>query len=463
MEKQRIITTTKSCRRLLVSILLALFAVQLEAQTLTASIIKDLTIAPASDQHLYAKEDIKFEVYIPYVKSTQVQVQNPSIAAEVSFKQLKKYDDFSDGPNGGVKLELWYTFGKKGNYQLPPLSLVIQNRRRTIKYSPVTISDNPADMNPRIVIELSNGQMLYSDAKNDVIKVPVMEPLSFTVNLQYAVQLIQFTYDIPKESILTQTNVFEIVEIKYREKNYTDDLIPVATFDWTGLVPGKHTMPPLKMRVTGYNGYRIDCIMPEFVVDFVEDSSSSSKLDNNNSAFEDAFDFDFEAEEAAKQERITEQTCEQLAQLRIEEKNKIFGHNANIAQRREFEEKYEISAAENEFYMGIYYLSHLILLAGIILFIYLLRKKNRNKAIIVATLSICSIAFFVYTEVRKHETYGIFKGGKVSSIPEENAESYSEISAGNRVHITEKAGKWYYIELGETGGWCLQENVLVIE
>lgn len=463
MEKQRINTAAKSCRRLLISILLFVAAVPLGAQVLTASIIKELTLTPAVDQNLYAKEDIKFEVYIPYAKSSQIQVQSPSLAADVTFKQIKKYDDFSDGSNGGVKLEIWYRFGKKGNYQLPALSLIIQNRKRTIKFAPVTIHDNPADMNPRIVIEFSNGQTIYSDTKADVLKMPVGEPLSFTVNLQYAVQLIQFTYDIPKESIFTQTNVFEIVEIKYREKNYSDDLIPVATFDWTGLMPGPHSLPPFKMQVTGYNGYRIDCVTPEIIVDFIADVSGTASSSNVNSAFDDAFDFDFAAERAAKQAVITEDFCQELAELRIKERNAIFGHNSNRHERRELEEKFEISAAEDEFYMGIYYLSYILLLAALVFFIYLLRKKNRNKAIIVAGLFICAIAFCVYTQVKKNESYAIFKGGKVSSIPEENAESYSEISAGNRVRITEKAGKWYYIELGETGGWCNADKVIVIK
>ena len=51
----------------------------------------------------------------------------------------------------------------------------------------------------------------------------------------------------------------------------------------------------------------------------------------------------------------------------------------------------------------------------------------------------------------------------ISSVPEVSAEAISEISAGNLVEITEKAGKWYYIELGQAGGWCLQDNIILIK
>lgn len=459
MEKQRITTAAKSCRRLLISILLVVLPAFSFAQTLTAAMIRELTINPAENQKMYAKEDLKFEVFIPYVKSSQVQIQSPSVVSEVSFKQIKKADDWE---NGGVKLEVWYYFGKKGDFQLPALPIVIQNRRRTIKFAPVTIIDNPADMLPRIVIQFSNGQTLYSDTARELIQVPVGKPISFTVNLQYAVQLIQFNYDIPKDSIFTQTKVFEITEIKYREKKYSDELIPVATFNWTGLVEGQHSMPPLKLQVTGYNGYRIDCVMPEFAVDFmpVEDTEQTAAF---ATAFDDVFDFSFEDEQAAIRARITLATCQKLAELRRNERNDLFAHAANKHLRQSFEEEYMLPATEDEFFMGILYISHLILLVMLVLLIFLLKKHYKNLTVIAASFFICAIALFTYSEVKKNETYAIFTGGKVSSIPEANAESYSEISAGNRVHITEKAGKWYYIELGETGGWCQSDKVLIIK
>lgn len=459
MEEQRITTAAKSCRRLLIFILLMLAPAVTFAQTLTAAMIRELTIVPAENQKLFAKEDLKFEVFIPYVKSGQVQIQSPTAASEVSFKQIKKTDDWE---NGGVKLEIWYSFGKKGDFQLPALPIVIQNRRRTIKHAPVTIIDNPADMSPRIVIEFSNGQVLYSDIAAEIIQLPVGKTISFTVNLQYAVQLIQFNYDIPKDSIFTQTKVFEITEIKYREKKYSDELIPVATFNWTGLAEGRHSMPPLKLQVTGYNGYRVDCIMPEFPVEFLplEESEDGGKLET---AFEDAFNFSFEDEQAAIRSRITLQTCEQLAQLRINERNELFAHAANKHERRLFEEEYMLPATEDEFFMGICYLSYLILLVMILLLIILIKKHYKNLIVIAASLLICAIALFTYSQVKKNESYAIFTGGKVSSIPEATAESFSEISAGNRVRITEKAGKWYYVELGETGGWCQSDKVLIIK
>ena len=74
--------------------------------------------------------------------------------------------------------------------------------------------------------------------------------------------------------------------------------------------------------------------------------------------------------------------------------------------------------------------------------------------------TLVSILFWI--GLRTH-SYGISKGASISSVPEASAEAVSEISPGNRVEIKEKAGKWYYIELGEIGGWCLKDTVILIK
>lgn len=457
MEKQRIKSIAKSCRRLLVFLLVMNCFSSLFSQTLTASMIKALVIEPSGNQNMYAKEDLAFEVFIPYVKSNQVQVQSPSLPANVSFKQIKK----TDYTGGGIKLEIWYSFAKKGDYQMPPLSLVIQNRRRTINFAPFSIFDNPADMLPRIVIEFSNGAIIYSDVPGESFQVPVGEKINFTVNLQYAVQLIQFDYDIPKDSIFRQTKLFEITEIKYREKKYSDELIPVASFEWTGLIKGAQILPSMKLQVTGYNGYRIDLMMPEFSVDFVPLEEMFLE-EEKSSLFDDAFDFSLEQDDLAGKINITGDICEKLADYRIKERNSLVNYKANKEKRIAEEERLMLPVTEDEFVMGLFYLSILLLVIIFGVLLLLLRKKRKNASILTGTLFICAVVFYIYAQVNASKLYGIFKGGKISSIPEDNAESYSEIAAGQRVHVTEKAGKWYYIELGETGGWCESTAVILI-
>ena len=76
---------------------------------------------------------------------------------------------------------------------------------------------------------------------------------------------------------------------------------------------------------------------------------------------------------------------------------------------------------------------------------------------------ICSLVPLVNLSLKRKDSFAICKGISIHSVPQEKSEAVSEIGAGNRVHITEKAGKWVYIEFGETGGWGLKDNVILIK
>ena len=74
MEKQRI----KSIIRSFTGLLVLLFTSSLYGQTLTYAMIKQLRITPVEDQMFYTRNDIKFEVTIPYVSPNQIDITIPS-------------------------------------------------------------------------------------------------------------------------------------------------------------------------------------------------------------------------------------------------------------------------------------------------------------------------------------------------------------------------------------------------
>ena len=91
-----------------------------------------------------------------------------------------------------------------------------------------------------------------------------------------------------------------------------------------------------------------------------------------------------------------------------------------------------------------------------------IRKKHRIRTLAFVVLLIMGTALLIYCTVRRSERYGISTGCKIYSIPQENAESVFEVSSGSRVRILERTEKWYYIEVGETGGWCTADDIFVI-
>ena len=186
MEKQRIKSITKSGRRLLVfSIFLLLCSNSLFSHILTYAEVSALSILPAEGEKLYAKKDIKFEVLLPDTKANSVQIQPPNEIQNVSLKTLRKSEIY--GENTSTKIEIWYNFEKKGDYQLPPITILLQGRKRVLRFAKVKISENPENMLPRMIIEFSDGTTVSSDdnaPKKPVLSAKVGEKISFTLYLQ---------------------------------------------------------------------------------------------------------------------------------------------------------------------------------------------------------------------------------------------------------------------------------------
>ena len=202
---------------------------------------------------------------------------------------MRKIEDYDEE---GTILEIWYNFDKKGVYNLNPLTVMIQDKRRTLSFEKITVTDDPAKMLPRIVIVFEDGTTVYSDEENipnPLMSVPVGQKLKFTINLQYATQIFKFTWDIPKNSIFTQTKEYEITEVKYRERVYSHDLIPVADFEWTGLLEETEPFPKLKINATGYNGYRNELLLPDIQIRFTAEKNAGANKSQKDIFAEEVF------------------------------------------------------------------------------------------------------------------------------------------------------------------------------
>lgn len=462
MEKQRIKPGFESGRRFLITLLLILTGSICFSQSLSLEEIKKLRCRPEEGQNLYIKTDIKFSVIIPNVSPSQIQVLSANQKQDISFRSMRKSENYEQK---GTYIELWYNFSSPGNYSLAPLSLMIQNRRRSIEFENVNITEDPATMTPRIVLVFEDGTTLYSDQpsfSNPLLSVKTGRKLHFTVNLQYAIQLVQFTWDIPKDSIFTCTKQYEFTELKYRERVYSHALIPVASFEWTGLVPGSQQLPRIKLNAAGYNGYRTELLLPEIIIEF-KDSEAIVNSDELSDIFDEAF-----FQEAAETGEhllppLTKDECLKLSNLYSKEVNSFFTYQKDRMERLNFEKEHGIVSSSNQIFPAlVLYIAIIIILFSVTLMIIALKKKHKIRTLFFVLTLIIGLSLLIYSIVRHNEGYGIFTGGKIYSIPQENAESVSEVRSGTRVRILENTGKWYYIEAGESGGWCLSDNIFII-
>ena len=463
MEKQRNQRFIKSGRRFLI-ILAALFCSAASfAQNITLEQIRQLRFIPDEGQNLYTKTDLKFTVTIPNVRASQVQVLAATQEHDITFRTIRKSEDYKQN---GTTIEVWYNFAKEGSYTPSPLHMMIQNRRRSISFEPVTVTVDPSTMNPRIVLAFEDGIKIYSDdllGNSPVLKIPTGKKIKLTVNLQYATQLTQFNWDLPKDSIFTCIDEYEFTENRYRERVYSHTLIPVASFEWTGLIPGLQKIPTFRLNAIGYNGARIELKMPGFLIEFTE-STDPEESANEEDIFSAAFFQEEEQADSFGATLLTKEECQTLADYYTKEHNEFLLYPKARRNRINYEESCGLIVSPNPIFPSVlFYIAIIIILASIVFMIIAIRNKHKIRTLAFIILLVIGIAILIYCAVRKNERYGICTGCKIYSIPQANAESVSEVSGGSRVRILEHTGKWYYIEVGETGGWCNTGDICIIK
>ena len=463
MEKQRNQRFIKSGRRFLI-ILAALFCSAASfAQNITLEQIRQLRFVPDEGQNLYTKTDLKFTVTIPNVRASQVQVLAATQEHDITFRTIRKSEDYKQN---GTTIEVWYNFAKEGSYTPSPLPMMIQNRRRSISFEPVTVTVDPSTMNPRIVLAFEDGIKIYSDdllGNSPVLKIPTGKKIKLTVNLQYATQLTQFNWDLPKDSIFTCIDEYEFTENRYRERVYSHTLIPVASFEWTGLIPGLQKIPTFRLNAIGYNGARIELKMPGFLIEFTE-STEPEESANEEDIFSAAFFQEEEQADSFGATLLTKEECQTLADYYTKEHNEFLLYPKARRNRINYEESCGLIVSPNPIFPSVlFYIAIIIILASIVFMIIAIKNKHKIRTLAFIILLVIGIAILIYCAVRKNERYGICTGCKIYSIPQSNAESVSEVSGGSRVRILEYTGKWYYIEVGETGGWCNTGDICIIK
>ncbi len=457
MEKQRNESGTESGRRLLKKLTAASFVflwifgrASVFGQTLTNAMLRELRINPAADQLLTANSDIKFEVLIPYTKPGQIEITLPEEKDNIQFKTLRKVESGENG--GGTKIEMWFSFAKTGTYALTPLTVKIKNSRRQIPFTPVKIGINPKEQEPLCLIITDSGI-------NKNITVTAGQKIKFRICLQYAVQLLQFSWELPKDSLFTQTRVYEFTEIKQREKVVSDELIPVSDFEWTPLLTGLMDFPKFNIQAVAYNGDKITVRLPQIKVNVVKGQKPADR--EKPSFLTQSFEQNSEDLTVEEKNELSADDALQLAKLRSRER-----HSIRAAVRKErvaFEKLFALPYNQKEFKVFWIYLCIFLLLAFIVLFVINVRKKRSLLNMGMGLGILLILIALIYSIVCGGKKYGISIGAKMFSIPEASASIKSELPAGSRVQLLNESDGWYRVSFGEAEGWCHKEEICEIK
>ena len=471
MEKQRKIRNFKFIAGLLKNLAaILLFALSAKPgfaqQKLTYSMIQNLLVKPVNQTN-FSAADCAFELKIPYVKSDLVQAQIPDLPAGVNFVSLRRSEYSDENKTSGTKIELWLNFAEAKTYRLRSLRVYINSRLYYIQFAPVVISENPRNIMPRLVVTFDNGQELFSQRRGkaaDVAKfsVPAGKSVNFTVSLQYAVQIISYSWSVPKNALVRELKQYDITKGTLRNSEFSEEKIPVATFEWEPLYPGKLSLPDMRIIATSYNGTRIELKLPETLIPVSEGISRAKKTDNSESFFGYAFAASTVKNKAAPGDKLTLDDCQKLAELRSQERHSI-PFARKFHERKAFEKAHGISdGAMEPAYFWLWSCIALLLLS--VFFTVLSAVCRKIPGIL--SFSGAMVIFLVGTIISSvliSRTYAVFKGGNLNPVPEETAAAVSSIESGKRVLVEQKAGNWVFIRFGSSGGWATENDIILID
>lgn len=468
MEKQRKDRKYKLSTRFLIYLFCGIFtflsASPVFSQRLTYSIIKELTVKTVNENN-FSGTDCAFELKIPYVKSDVVQAQIPDLPSGVNFVSLRR-SEYSD-TESGTKIELWLNFAQAGNYNLRYLKVFINNKPYNLPFEVVKISDNPRNMLPQLVISFDNGVELISQYRGKQLSKAAFstvagKKLNFTVSLQYAVQIISYNWSVPKNALFAETERYDITKGTLRSSEFSEEMIPVASFEWEPLYSGNLYLPDLKIIATSYNGTRVELSLPEAFIYVVDDPKSGTRKSTYENVFAYAFTKKALPQKKNIKNTVTPADCRQIAEFRSMERNAIPFTSA-YRQRKDYEEKLGVNEASPEptkysLWIGL----GVLVICLIVLLIFIVLKKLSGILSFSATILLVSV-FCIIQSVRLSQTYAIYVSGNISPVPEESVEAVISMESGKRVKIEQKAGGWVYVEYGSTGGWAKEENVEFIK
>lgn len=424
----------------------------------------EVILTPDEGQSLITNTTIKFQTLIQGIRPGQIIIENPAEIEDVDFKSLRRMEDYSE--EGGTRIEISLVFKKSGNYELEPLTVQVKGKMKKIPFEKLTIKPNPMELSPILYVNFKSGETVSSAAglssqEKTIKNARAGEKIYFTLKLQYAVQLVQYDWELPKDSIFTELKRYEITEIKTRDKVYSEALIPVADFEWIPLTEGRLEFPQFKITATSYNGIKQNLTLPQFFINVTKGKTVAGAGNSELDYFDDAFTYDEVQENAAAKIEITDSICEEIAALRSKERNSLSFSASR--ERAEYEKSLNLPYEQKEFRIVLFILAVvMVITAGVFLVLFIYRKLPLAY-IFMGVFEVCSIVFMIYAIVQSSTRHGISRGCKIYSIPEEKAESKSEIPAGNRITITEESGNWIYVELGENGGWCIKDEVIEIK
>lgn len=428
------------------------------------SVMKSLTVKPDSDVFFTAQEN-GYTLRIPDTMPSAVQTDFTHIPQGVQFVSSRREEYIDSNGGRGTVVRLWFTFTDTGTIKLPPLIAVVAGKTYYIPFEDVTVYENPALISPEASVRFESGLSPHTD-KDGVIRLDVNagDEIVFTVELKYFVQVVAFRWNLPKDSIFVETARYEALQENYADREFSTQPKPLASFSWKPLVPGEYSLPDITIEATAYNGTLKSAVVPLCAIKVLHASGSPSFKNEGKDIAESVFKSAFKENQSSSPSvkgKVLAKQSEELAELRSSERNS-FPWSIERRNRRAFENGLGLYKADNEPSrpLAILFLALSIAFAVVSGLLAFFRAFKLSVAPMIAG-AVC-LVLCVFSFARLVPVMGVFAGGVISSVPEENTSSFLETGGTLRVRIKEKTAGYYYIDSTDASGWVKKELVYEI-
>lgn len=422
------------------------------------------------NEYFFTQEDSSFVVDIKGVSPEDVTVFVNDVPRNVSFVSARK-EIFSqpgenplDNTNRGTHLVISFRFSKPGVYQILPIDVRVMGMYNRISLEPALVYENPNTVQPELYLQFENPEFNASE-KN--ISVKVGDHIGFTMFIRYALQLINFNWNIPEDSLFEDVHRFEITEGNPRGSEFSPEAVPVAKFDWQPLKAGVFELPSVHITATTYGGKKVDVPFPKYKVIVSEANGELSFSRHKENVFGYAFTSPAPEKEILPEEKNPSVDITRLLELHKNELHSMPFFSSAYEERRRAQEKAGITPSPRLITIPLTVLGLSLFFVFFILTIVLffLRKKIKRRAIFVLAVAftIAFASFSVYLLINVNKKYALFNGGKVNPIPESNVQTSVSVQRGSVVQIERNAGGWVYIRYHDTRGWVPKTSVFIIE
>ncbi len=287
--------------------------------------LRSLKILPQTDI-FFTQTENAYVIEIEDTEPSMVQMDLPELPSGTRFISSKKEEFVGKNGKKGTQITLWFTFSEAGISRIPPLFARINGRNYYFEFEQVSVYENPNLISPVLEINFDSGNEIVRDKKSgaDTIFVRTGEKIVFTVSVRYGIQILDFSWKIPKDSIFTEVQRFDFASSKPRSSQFSTKSEMLSRFEWKILKEGTYQLPQIMVEAIAYNGSRKKLsVQKNFRIVVSKDSAKNFRGEPQASSdiFASAFEKPEGEEQISSEKHIS---LEEIKKMAAKEKHGFF-------------------------------------------------------------------------------------------------------------------------------------------